>query len=199
MRKISITINLGTRCYILLDDFSIFWTFWFGSQHVELEALIIPDIHINCQNPNWSRRLSFKLVTAYFDVRHYGDSENWSYSRRMEGYLNCPVTFFFSSLDNLSRFLLSYTRLQFTFLPKKMLFFRTISLVAALAFATLSSAVPVEGAALVSSGDVFARDASELALPVKRGNDDISDLYDTCHKNVEDIIIKISQYIFLLL
>jgi len=72
-----------------------------------------------------------------------------------------------------------------------MLFFRTISLVAALAFATLSSAVPVaEGAGLALSGDVFARDVSELALPVKRGGG-IPDLFDTCHKNVEEIIVKI--------
>ena len=81
-----------------------------------------------------------------------------------------------------------------------MLFFRTISLVAALAFASLSSAVPVDGAGLALSGDVFARDidVSELALPVKRGGG-IPDLYDTCHKNVEEIIVKIGQYIVLLL
>ena len=79
-----------------------------------------------------------------------------------------------------------------------MLFFRTISLVAALAFATLSSAVPVEGAGLALSGDVFARDVSELALPVKRGSD-IPGLYDTCHQNVEGIIVKIRQYNILLL
>jgi len=71
-----------------------------------------------------------------------------------------------------------------------MLFFRTISLVAALAFATLSSAVPVGSADLALSGDVFARDVSELALPVKRG-DDIPGLYDTCHQNVQGIIVKI--------
>ena len=74
-----------------------------------------------------------------------------------------------------------------------MLFFRTISLVAALAFATLSSAVPVEGAALALSGDVFARDVSELALPVKRGGD-VPGLYDSCHQNIEEIIVKIRQY-----
>ena len=79
-----------------------------------------------------------------------------------------------------------------------MLFFRTISLVAALAFATLSSAVPVEGAGLALSGDVFVRDTSELALPVKRGAG-IPDLYNTCHQNVQGIIVKIRQYIILLL
>lgn len=79
-----------------------------------------------------------------------------------------------------------------------MLFFRTISLVAALAFATLSSAVPVEGAGLIPSSDVLARDVSELALPVKRGGG-IPDLYNTCHQNVQDIIVKIGQYIILLL
>jgi len=72
-----------------------------------------------------------------------------------------------------------------------MLFFRTISLVAALAFATLSSAAPVEGG-LVSSGEVFARDASELSLPLKRGGGNINDLYDTCHSNVETIIVEIN-------
>jgi len=71
-----------------------------------------------------------------------------------------------------------------------MFFFRTISLVAALAFATLSSAVPVEGAGLVASGDVFARDVSELALPLKRGQA-VSDLYNTCHGNVVEIIANI--------
>ena len=79
-----------------------------------------------------------------------------------------------------------------------MLFFRTISLVATLAFATLSSAVPIEGAGLVPSGDVFARDVSELALPLKRGGPSITDLYDTCHRNVLDIIVDIGQYIILL-
>lgn len=78
-----------------------------------------------------------------------------------------------------------------------MLFFRTISLVAALAFATLTSAVPVEGAGLVS-GEVFARDAAELSLPVKRGGGSIYDLYNTCHGNVVNIIVEISQYIILL-
>ena len=79
-----------------------------------------------------------------------------------------------------------------------MLFFRTFSLVAALAFATLSSAVPIEGAGLVSSGDVFARDVTDLALPVKRGGS-IPDLYNTCHSNVQGIIVNIGQYIILLL
>jgi hypothetical protein len=78
-----------------------------------------------------------------------------------------------------------------------MLFFRTISLVAALAFATLSSAVPIEGAGLVNSGDVFARDASALALPVKRGGS-VPDLYNTCHQSVLEIIVDISQYIIFL-
>jgi len=72
-----------------------------------------------------------------------------------------------------------------------MLFFRTISLVAALAFATLSSAAPVEGAGLVGSGDVFARDVSEVALPVKRGGS-ITDSYNTCHQSVSEIIIDIN-------
>jgi hypothetical protein len=71
-----------------------------------------------------------------------------------------------------------------------MLFFRTISLVAALAFATLSSAVPVEGAGLALSGDVIARDVSELALPVKRAAG-IPDLYNSCHQKVQEIIVKI--------
>ena len=76
-----------------------------------------------------------------------------------------------------------------------MLFFRTISLVAALAFTTFTSAVPVEGAGLVSSGDVFARDVSELAPPLKRGGS-LSGLYDTCHNNVVEIIADIRQYIY---
>jgi hypothetical protein len=79
-----------------------------------------------------------------------------------------------------------------------MLFFRTISLVAALAFATLSFAVPVEGAGLALSGDVFARDVSELALPVKRGGG-VPNLYNSCHQNVQEIIVKIGGHIILLL
>ena len=77
-----------------------------------------------------------------------------------------------------------------------MLFFRTISLVAALAFATLSSAVPVEGAGLVPSGNVFARDVTELSLPVKRGGgSSIPDLYDSCHQNIQGIIANIGQFV----
>ena len=82
-----------------------------------------------------------------------------------------------------------------------MLFFRTISLVAALAFVTLSSAGPVDGDGLALSGDVFARDIdlSELALPVKRdGNVTVSFLYNNCKQNVQDIIVRIRQYIVLL-
>ena len=75
-----------------------------------------------------------------------------------------------------------------------MLFFRTISLVAALAFATLSFAVPFEGS-LVGSGDVLARD---VALPVKRGGSSITSIYDNCHQSVLEIIVDISQYIILL-
>lgn len=73
-----------------------------------------------------------------------------------------------------------------------MLFFRSLYLVAALAFATVTSAVPVEGAALAVSGDVFARDVTELALPVKRGAS-VPELYNTCHSNVQGVIVKISQ------
>lgn len=79
-----------------------------------------------------------------------------------------------------------------------MLFFRTFSLVAALAFVTLSSAIPVEGAGLVPVGDVFARDVTEISLPVKRGGS-LPDLYNTCHSNVQGIVAKIGQYIILLL
>jgi len=78
-----------------------------------------------------------------------------------------------------------------------MLFFRTISLVAALAFATLSSAVPFDGAGLVTSGDVFARDVSELTFPVKRGGS-FPQLYSDCRQNVLVIIVDISQYYILL-
>jgi len=71
-----------------------------------------------------------------------------------------------------------------------MLFFRFFSLFAALAFATLSSAIPIEGAGLVPVGDVFARDVTELALPVKRGGS-VSEYYKTCHDNIAEIIVNI--------
>ena len=58
---------------------SRFLTFWF--EHVELEALIIPDKHTNSQNPNGRGWLSFVMIRKKeicFDVRNftYGDSES---------------------------------------------------------------------------------------------------------------------------
>lgn len=75
-----------------------------------------------------------------------------------------------------------------------MLFFRTISLVAALAFATLTSAVPVEAAGLASA-EVFARDASGLSFPAKRSTT-LSGAIGNCASNVQSIVIQISQYIY---
>ena len=147
-----------------------------------------------------------KKVTTYFDVRHHGDSK-FSTRGQWKGYLNCPPTFFFfhSSLDSLLVVSSSHTPKHqtnisfFTFIKRKMLFFRTISLVATLAFATLSSAVPVEGAGLVVSGDVFARDVSELAPPLKRNEAlSLSAVYDNYNEIFTSISIDISQYIILL-
>lgn len=72
-----------------------------------------------------------------------------------------------------------------------MLFIRTISVVAALAFATLSSAAPVDGAGLVARGEVSARDVAELDFSVKRDPATINEVVENGLNNIEKLISNI--------